>query len=115
VIRSALTGERLDDQGLTRQVRIAIALHNASDVAVTAEQDEGGIWYAQAVLAPGVAAFGSGATRQDAIDACNEGSTCCRTSCAPLPDLAWPDPRRPVRLGLGNSGSAVRLIRCAEA
>ena len=73
VIRSALTGEGLDDQGLTRQVRTAIALRYAGDIAVTAEQDEDGAWCAQAVLAPGVAAFGSGATQQDAIDECNDG------------------------------------------
>jgi hypothetical protein len=72
VIRSALTGEALNDQDLARQARTAIALHNARDVAVTVEQDEDGAWCAQAVLAPGAAAFGSGASRQAAIDACND-------------------------------------------
>lgn len=72
VVRSALTGEIPDDQDITMQVRTEIALHNARDAAVTAEQDEGGAWSAQAVLAPGVVAFGSGVSRQAAIDECND-------------------------------------------
>lgn len=72
VIRSALTSEALDDQDLAKRARAAIALHNSRDVAVTVEQDEDGAWCAQAVLTPGMAAFGSGASRQAAIDECND-------------------------------------------
>ena len=70
-IRSALTGELLADQALVAKARTAIALHHAGDVAVTSEQDEDGVWCAQAILAPGIAVYGDGETQQDAIDDCN--------------------------------------------
>jgi predicted RNase H-like HicB family nuclease len=73
VIRSALTFEELDGQDLVRKARVTIALHNARDVIVTSEQDEDGAWCAQAVLAPGIAAFGDGTTREDAVEDCNNG------------------------------------------
>lgn len=72
-IRSALTCAEIDDQDLLRTARIAIALHNYPNVIVTAEQDEDGVWSALAVLAPGIAAFGGGDTRDQAADECNHG------------------------------------------
>jgi predicted RNase H-like HicB family nuclease len=72
VVRNALTSTiLLFPQNLIAQVRTAIALHNAPDVAVTAKQDEDGVWCAQAVLAPGVGAVGHGTTQELAVEDCN--------------------------------------------
>jgi predicted RNase H-like HicB family nuclease len=60
------------DQALVAKARTAIALHHAKDVVVDFKPDEDGAWYAQAILAPGIAAFGYGETQQAAIDDCNE-------------------------------------------
>lgn len=73
VIRSAVTGETLGDQGLTSAARVAIALYTWPDAIVTSEQDEDGAWCAKAILAPGIAAFGDGGTREEAVEDCNAG------------------------------------------
>jgi predicted RNase H-like HicB family nuclease len=71
-VRFALTGEVLPDRALVSKARTAIARHHARNVVVTAERDEDGLWCAQAILAPGIAAHGNGETRQAAVDDCND-------------------------------------------
>lgn len=72
-IRSARDAEELDSQELASRVRTAIALHNHPDVIITPELGEDGRWHAQAVLAPGIAAFGYGSTREEATSDCEDG------------------------------------------
>jgi predicted RNase H-like HicB family nuclease len=70
-VRSALTGEALDDPDFMTEARNAIALYAWPDAVVTTEQDENGVWHSQAPLAPGIAAVGQGSTREDAAEDCN--------------------------------------------
>jgi len=68
-----MAGKVLRSQATIGKVRTAIALHNAASAVITAEPDEDGVWCARIVLAPGIAAFGEGGTREEAIADCRAG------------------------------------------
>lgn len=97
VIRAALYGEILDDQGLVAAVRRAIALYTWPDAIVTSEQDEDGAWCAQAILAPGIGTFGEGDTKEAAVEDCNVGLALLLDELrAPQPDPALAPRGQPV-------------------